>query len=335
MTPVQMPTRRAFLRLVAAASTAAVLPDVAARLPGATAWKWVGTALGARASMTLYHADRGEARRIVQACADEVRRLERIFSLYRQDSALCRLNRDAVLDAPPLELVELLSLAGALSEHTAGAFDVTVQPLWTLYQQHFLRPDASPHGPGQRALRRIRPLVDYAAIVATPSRIRLAKPGMALTLNGIAQGYITDRVARLIQGARVEHMLLDLGEIRTVSSRFPAGRWRVGVPSGGAAEAPRVDLPIHGPSAVATSAPAAFIFEPGGRHHHLLDPATGLSASRYHAVTVLAPTAALADGLSTACSFMARADIAHLVARFDDVRVRVLLPDDTVQWVDG
>ncbi|HET6518527.1 MAG TPA: FAD:protein FMN transferase, partial [Geminicoccaceae bacterium] len=59
-------------------------------------------------------------------------------------------------------------------------------------------------------------------------------------------------------------------------------------------------------AAIATSSGRALRFDRAGRHHHLLDPASGRSAQRCAGVTVVAPTATTADALSTALSIMPR-----------------------------
>src|SRR5690606_13900617 len=109
----------------------------------------------------LAHPDAVAARGLLDRCATELVRLERIFSLYRADSALSRLNAAGTLDAPPLELVELLGRAAAASDATGGAFDVTVQPLWRRYADHFAVPDADPAGP---PIDDVLPLVDWRGI---------------------------------------------------------------------------------------------------------------------------------------------------------------------------
>src|SRR3546814_9849588 len=76
------------------------------------------------------------------------------------------------------------------SRLTDGAFDPSVQPLWQLYAGHFLQPDADPAGPDADALCRTLARIGYRAIYADAARIQLQRPGMAITLNGIAQGYI-------------------------------------------------------------------------------------------------------------------------------------------------
>ena len=70
---------------------------------------WRSVALGARASITLYHPDQARARQLIGRVLNEIERLERVFSLYREDSALTILNRDGVLATPPIDLVRLLS----------------------------------------------------------------------------------------------------------------------------------------------------------------------------------------------------------------------------------
>src|SRR5512138_3708774 len=109
-----MTTRRRFVSIMA--SCAALAPLRSARagaMPVVSEWR--GTAMGALASMTLVHPDRAKAQALIGECVREVQRLEAILSLYRADSALCRLNAAGALEAPPQELVELLSFGLSLS----------------------------------------------------------------------------------------------------------------------------------------------------------------------------------------------------------------------------
>jgi len=286
-----MVTRRRLL--IGAAAAGLTLPFGAAANP--RAFRWRGVALGAEATILLHHPDRGAAERIVAACVAEIARLEAIFSLYRPGSALRRLNRAGALDAPPPELVALLSEAKTIAALTGGAFDPTVQPLWRLYAAHFAAADADPAGPAAEAIDRARALVDHRAVAVDSARISL-RPGMAVTLNGIAQGYVTDRVAELLRGAGLAHVLIDLGEVRALDGRPDGTPWRVAL---GAADGPTIDLTDR---AVTTSRPDGTRF--GGHFHHLFDPATGRSADRATAVSVIAPRATTADALSTALAVL-------------------------------
>ena len=314
-----MPTRRRFIA-IAAAAAGLPLAATGARAEIAHLHRWSGIALGAAAEIVLHDPDSARAHRLIARCVAEIDRLEDVFSLYRPESAVSRLNRDGRLAAPPLELVALLAEARSYSERTEGAFDVTVQPLWRLYAAHFSRPGADPHGPAEADLALAHALVDYRAIEIAPAEVRLARPGMAITLNGIAQGYITDRVAALLQDAGMGDVLLDIGEVRALG-RHPEGRpWRVGLRYAAEPETVARTLALAD-RAVATSAGIASPFDVSGRHHHLFDPSTGRSAPGAGQISVIAPRATVADALSTALAVSPPARAAAYAARFPGIEV--------------
>ena len=308
-------TRRRFVAIsaVALGVTAAGLPfPAAANAPLA---RWRGVALGAEASITLRHP---QADRIISACRAEIARLERIFSLYDAGSALSRLNADGKLDAPPFELLELLGQCGALHAATGGLFDPTVQPLWAAYAEAFSS-GRSPDGAIlDQALRR----VGWAGVSAEPGRIVFLKPGMALTLNGIAQGYVADRVAALLRAEGLTDVLVNTGEMRALGGHPDGGAWPVSFDDGRGGSTGSIDLRD---AALATSSPLGTAFDAGGRVGHILDPRTGQPAAPgWRLVSVTAKTAALADGLSTAMCLMTRAEIDRALARFPDARLAYL-----------
>ncbi len=312
-------SRRRFLTVSSAAAGLPLIGPPARAAPNLHRWR--GTALGAEASILLHHPDGAVANRLIAGAMDEIARLEKVFSLYRADSALVTLNRDGVLHGPPLDLVALLARCRHFAEASDGAFDVTVQPLWRLYANHFAAPGADPAGPAAADIADILRLVDFSAVDVGPARIALGRAGMALTLNGIAQGYITDRVADLLRAGGLENVLVHLGETRAVG-RHPSGRpWRAGLPDHGSRTIDLVD------SAMATSAGHGTPFDSSGRHHHILDPGTGRSATRTAAVTVVARSATTADAASTALSVMPGGRIDAFLAAVGPARALLTLAD--------
>ena len=272
--------------------------------------QWRGVALGADASLILHHDDRLAATSIISEALSEVGRLERIFSLYHADSALVRLNRAGRLTAPPPELLEVLAQARDVSEASDGAFDVSVQSLWKLYYDHFSKPGTDLAGPAPGDVRQARTLTDYRNIRLAPEEITFARPGMAVTLNGIAQGYITDRVTSLLRKRGMVDVLVNMGEIRALGGH-PGGRpWRIGLD--GNRDTPAIDLRD---AAVATSATNGFVF--GGGLHHILDPRADGGPAPERTVSVVARSATIADALSTAALLLDGARARDLCREFD------------------
>ena len=242
--------------------------------------RWQGSALGAQVSIEIYHPDRAEAERLVERCIQDVRRLEQQFSLYRADSAICSLNRSGILVSPDADMVALLKASLFFGDLTDGAFDPTVQPLWQLYADHFSSERPDPEGPSPERLAETLAKVGHSGLLVSADRVALIKHGAAITLNGIAQGYATDRVVDRLRKAGLSTTLVDMGEIRAIGSRPEGTPWRVGLadPDKPGALTETIDLVDR---AVSTSAGAGFRFDSKGRFTHLFDPATGRSPSLY------------------------------------------------------
>jgi FAD:protein FMN transferase len=307
-------SRRRFIAIAASAIGVSTIGEICSpHVVEPTRWR--GSALGAQVSIEICDPDISKARQLIEASVAEVRQLEGLFSLYRPDSALSELNRAGVLVAPAPDMVTLLQASLHFAELTGGAFDPTVQPLWQLYRQHFTQKDPDPAGPSSAQLTEALERVGYRRLLVSKDRIALTTRGAAVTLNGIAQGYATDRVIARLRANGMSSTLVDMGEIRTLGMRSDGTPWKVGLadPDRTNRSLGTVELTDR---ALATSASSGFRFDAQGRFNHLFDPATGQSASLYRSVSVVAPTATEADALSTAFSVMS-SELIEKVVRSD------------------
>lgn len=308
---MRAPQRRRFLQITAGLAALGIGTSAPERLR----YRWTGSALGATAALDLYHVDPARAKRLVAQTVAEIDRLETVFSLQRETSALSRLNRGGRLTQPPLELVAVLEAAALVSQLSDGAFDVTVQPLWRLFAA------AGSHGMAAepRAIERARALVGWRAIDLGRSSIRFRQAGMAATLNGIAQGYITDRVTELLRDAGVEDVLVDLGEFRAASAQPPGRVWRLGTPVGPVLLADRA-------LAVSSAGPADCCLAEVSPH--LISPLTGAPVHTGRCTVVTAPCAMLADAASTALAVAEPSALASVTARLRPLGIGALNPQD-------
>jgi thiamine biosynthesis lipoprotein len=289
-------TRRQVVFSVAAASVAAGAGLLIANGDAKPGFVWRGAALGGEARVALYGAQRDAAEAALAAAAAEIERLESIFSLYREASELSRLNRDGMIGGPSRDLVEVMRSALAWRGRTAGAFDPTVQPLW--------QAAATLAEPTPALLAHVGTPVEIA-----PDRIALA-PGARVTLNGIAQGRIADRVTEILVGHGFTDVVIEAGELRLPGR----SRRAVGIP------AAKVAVSVA-EVAIATSEPKTQVFDAKSFRHHLIDPRTGASPRHWQSLSVFAPTAEMADALSTAFAVMPYDRVADLIPTLGDVAV--------------
>jgi thiamine biosynthesis lipoprotein len=325
-------TRR---RLITVAAAAAGLPLVLrAGSAQARMVTWEGTTLGAPSSIKLVASDEAKARAAIAAALDELERLEQVFSVYRADSAISTLNREGSLDNAPADFVALLSKSLDLARISDGAYDPTVQPVWQAYFRHFTGTNPSAEGPSQRELDAALALVGWQGVDISGKRISFARPGMALTLNSGAQGYITDRVADVLRSHGFDRMLVDMGEPRALSTKADGSAWRIGIanpadPSKAVTELDVVD------KAVSTSGGYGTLFDDAGRFTHLIDPRSGRTAPALLGVSVVAENATRADGLSTALLLTAPERRQQVLRAAGGLMALTVTPDGVVGKVEA
>lgn len=322
-------TRRRAIRIVAAAAgLPLVIAAVRATAPSGQLFSWQGEVLGALSELALWHTDAALAQRTILRVRGEIARYEGIFSLYREDSEISRLNAAGILNKPSPELRGLVEESHRFSMLSDGAFDISVQPLWRLYEAHFwshsdIQPDIA-----ARARDVARDLVDFRNIDVAGARIAFARASMGITLNSLAQGFITDSIADLLRNEGFESAVVDLGEFRTIG-RHPDGHpWRIGIRNGTARGGIARTVELED-MALAVSGGYGTTFEPTGRFHHIFDPHTGDCANSVVDVAVIGPRATAANGLSTSICVAGEDRAAALLAAYPGTRAILTRPDGT------
>jgi FAD:protein FMN transferase len=253
---------------------------------------------GTQLSIAATHADQALLARALDASVARLRHIESVMSLFLEDSQVNQLNRAGALQKPDPDLLAILRLAQSVSLQSAGAFDVTVQPLWVQWRKSSLAnrlPSAHELGEAQR-------LVSWRELEVNDGLVRFKRPGMSLTLNGIAQGYACDQARAVLKTLGIEHALLDLGEWSALGGS-PNSSSLIGVahPRKDHELLAKVNLQDRKPGAsrsLATSSDAQMSFTQDHRYHHIFDPETGSSPALAASVSVVAESCALADALT-------------------------------------
>ena len=275
--------------------------------PAASAGTWLRVFRHAMACRFEALVPAGEPGQVdaARAALGEAERLERAWSVFRDDSELSRLNRDASggpcdVDA---ELFALLARCRQWTEVTGGAFDITATPLSRCWR--WLERQAGP--PSAQALAGARALVGPDRVILTPApaadqpdavgpggTVRFARPGVELNLGAIGKGYAVGRIAAALRRSGVTQALVSAGDSSIEAVGAPAGGWDIALRGQAAGLRLRA-------GAVATSGASEQGIDVGGvRLGHVLDPRTGRPSRGVTRVTVVAPDAADADALATA-----------------------------------
>ncbi|MDB5919230.1 MAG: thiamine biosynthesis protein ApbE [Massilia sp.] len=276
-------------------------------------------AFGTTVTVSLIHDDTAQAEAAIRDALDHVTEVDHLMSIYSPASQVFQLNRDGVLERPHPHLLAVLRQAQALSELTRGGFDITVQPLWQAFR-------AAADGqvlPTREQRLEAGSRVGWRGVIVEEGAVSLRKKGAAITLNGLAQGYAADLAMAAVRARGIGNVLLDTGEFSAHGNNAALQPWTLGVLDPRDPDSLAAVLEVDG-RCLATSGDYASTFTPDFVHHHIFDPATGDSPRELASVTVLAPSAMQADGLSTAFMVMGARKAHALAARLAGVDVMTI-----------
>jgi FAD:protein FMN transferase len=234
---------------------------------------------------------------------DLLDRLEEQMTVYRDSSEISRLNQSAFAGPVRIErrLFGLLALAAQIHRETEGAYDITAGALIKAWG-FFRGPRRVPSEEQREAARQCAGM-DKVTLDAERCMVRFNQTGIEINLGSIGKGYALDRMARKLRSRGCRRMLLHGGASSVYAGGCPAEEergWQVAIlhPWDRRRRLARVWLRDR---ALGTSAATHQHLEYNGKKlGHLLDPRTGWPASGIASASVLAPSAAEADALSTA-----------------------------------
>jgi thiamine biosynthesis lipoprotein len=256
---------------------------------------------------------------------DAVEALEAQLTVYNDESEVSRINATAHLGPVEVEadLFALLQRALKIGRATGGAYDVTAGALSLAWG--FTRGPKRVPDPETLLDARARTGADH--LILDPDRRTAAfdRPGVVINLGSIGKGYAIDRASDVIRAhwwpttALIHGGRSSLYALGSPPDEF-GGRWQVALRDPFDPESPLGTIHLRN-RGMGTSGTAFQRFEANGRTYgHILDPRTGEPpADGPASVTVLAPTAAEADALSTAFYLLGPEGSASLLAGRPDI----------------
>ncbi len=268
-------------------------------------------------------------RQAVDACFEEILRLEKLLSAYIPDSDIAKINASSVgeqVEVAP-ETVYLIQKANEYKTLTDGAFDISIKPvvdLWNIKNGGYVPDDSE-----------IAEALSLTGDVnINEEKISLTKNGMQIDLGGIAKGYVGDRVREVLLSYGVGSAIADLGGNIVTIGKNGRNAWLVGLQKPDEQRGTTFAKIKAEDKVVVTSGGYERYFEKDGKkYHHIIDPATGENPdNNVLSVTIIAEDGTLADALSTAC-FIKGKDEGILLAEKSGVEA-VIYTTDGIYYTD-
>ncbi len=332
--PLSSPMRRKILKAILLGG-AALACHTPARLLAAlppVAHSQTKLLMGTFVTITAVDSSKTQAEEALGRSFETIEQLESTFSRYAHSSPLHVLNTQGTLaDAPP-HLLYVIKRAQRFHALTKGAFDPTIAPVVDMFRAH-----SNPQGRMQLnpdALENMRHLLDMNSLVTTSDSLRLTHQNMALTLDGIAKGYIADCASSVLHAHGIPNHLVNAGgDIRASGHKAPGQPWQIAIAHPADKKRTLTTLPLT--NAIATSGSYEVFYDAARKHHHLINPMTRTSPQHTISVSVTAPTTLEADALATALAVMPSGDALRFVKSLPGYECCLLTRQGAILTSDG
>ena len=256
--------------------------------------------MGTLVEFTISGTDKETAMAAIRAASDEMQRVDNLFTIYGDlPDPVKKLNAAEVGRPMPLpeEISRLLRTSMAIQDESGGAFNPSLGELDQLWG--FSEPEPRTSPPSAKEISQLLPPRNCFQEVAA-GWIR-QNQRCALDFGAIAKGYAIDRGIAALQAHGIRNAIIDAGGDIRLLGDHDGKPWRIGVRHPRQPGGVIATLELRGDVSIVSSGDYEryFIYH-GQRYHHILNPDTGWPATGIESATVIAPTATLADGWSTA-----------------------------------
>lgn len=257
--------------------------------------------MGNRFEFTVIADSKAAGEKAMDKAIAEVSRIEALLSTFKDTSQTSLINQYAGIKPVQVdqEVIELIQRAVKISDITQGAFDISYgsidKSLWNFDVNMTSLPDF------ETALQSVS-LINYQNVMIDPekSTVMLKHEGMRIGFGGIGKGYAADKAKQVLKSIGIEHGIVNAaGDLVTWGNQLAGKPWTIGIADPDQSDRPFSALNISN-MAIATSGNyEKYATINGRRYSHTIDPKTGLPVSGIKSVSIICPSAELADALAT------------------------------------
>lgn len=291
--------------------------------------------MGTVVTIKIFDKDKEE---VLNQVFDRIELLASQITVNEEGSIIDEINVNAGLKPVqvPDDIYRLVKAGKDYSGYSGGDFDITIGPLTNLWHIGF--PDEKK--PTQAEIDEILPFINYRKIELNEEKqtVYLPEQGMMLDLGGIAKGFITDEVVKVLEDNGVKSAIIDLGGNIYVKGKNASGKpWEVGVQDPFSDRGEMVGKMEETDTSIVTSGIYERYLEVDGvKYHHILSPKTGYSVNNDVAgITIVSDKSFDGDGYSTTIFIKGVDEGLKAVEQMDGMEAIFVTKDKKVYLTSG
>jgi len=276
--------------------------------------------MGSRFDITMVAKNEAAAEAYIDTAITEIIRIENLISDWIPTSQLSEVNKNAGIQPVKVdaELFDLTQRAISFSKLTNGAFDISFASMDKIWKFD----GSMTEMPSPEAIKKSVEKVGYQNIILNEESqtIFLKLPGMKLGFGSIGKGYAADKTKELMMQKRVKAGIVNASGDMNCWGRQPnKKKWKVGITNPMDPEKIFATFSLDNNAVVTSGTYEKYVILDGKKYAHIIDTRTGYPARGIASVTVFAPSAELANGLSTAIIVMGQEAGMNLISQIPQV----------------
>lgn len=295
-------------------------------------------------TITGYAASQEEFDDISAQILEELAEYHRLFTIYyRYDDLenLCTVNelqngvhRTVTVDR---RIIDLLLYSKEIYRKTDGTVNIamgSVLSIWHDYREAGIDEPWAAELPPREMLEEAATHTNINDLIIDEvnNTVHIADPSMKLDVGAVAKGYAVEMIAQRLETRGITGYVLNVGgNVRTIGLRGDGEKWIAGIenPTEDADEPYLAYLGLSGESLITSGSYQRYYTVGDQNYHHIIDPETLMPAEGYLSVSVICPSSADGDALSTALFCMSVEEGTALVRSLDGVEAHWMLSDGT------
>lgn len=294
------------------------------------------TSMGSQLRLAAWTTDEARAVEAFNAVFAEFDRLEALLSVWKDNSDVVRMNKNAGVSPVSVsqDTINVLREAAEASALTRGKFDITFGALSDIWRFDH---DQDNIVPDRQLIETRLTRIDYRAVQVdgTARTAFISRPNMKVHLGGIGKGYAVDHAIAILKQRGFNDFLIQSGGDLYVAGSNGGTPWKLGIADPRGAHAPFATLEIRDGTFSTSGDYERSFMKDGKRYHHILDPDFGEPASQCRSVTIVANRAVIADALSTGVFILGPYEGMKLIEQLADVEGVIVTSDNEVMISSG
>ena len=277
------------------------------------------TLMGSRFDIAIIAKDSRQADKHIDEVIAEMSRIEDLISDWKPTSQISEINRNAGVKPIKVdrEVFELTKRAIQFSRLSEGAFDISYAALDKIWKFDGSMKEI----PTPEEIQRSVAKVGYQNIEldSVNSTIFLKQLGMKIGFGATGKGYAANKGKELMESKGVKAGMVNAaGDMTTWGTKLNGKAWNVSITNPFDEEKHIAVIPLKGQAVTTSGSYEKYVVFSGKRYAHIINPVTGYPATGLISVTVIGPSAEMANGFSTSMMVLGAEKGLKLLTKFPE-----------------